>query len=98
MLNSFSSEQYICCCSLIDLTFKSHQERNKNKQDDAKKEIIISYAKLYYEEHKNSESDMCINIADLDLSDSEKVDSNGDPFIGGVKYMDNKWQIVDSCY
>ena len=29
-------------------------ERNKAKQNDAKKEIIISYAKLYYEEHKNS--------------------------------------------
>ena len=27
-------------------------ERNKVKQDEAKKEVIISYAKLYYDEHK----------------------------------------------
>lgn len=72
-------------------------ERNKKKQDDAKKEIIISYAKLYYDEHKNTESDMCINIADLDLSDSEKVDSDGEEFVGYVKYIDSEWKIVESC-
>ena len=47
-------------------------ERNKVKQNDAKIEIIISYAKLYYEEHKNSESDKCIEIANLGQSKTGK--------------------------
>ena len=28
-------------------------ERNKDKQNDAKKEVLISYAKLYYDQYKN---------------------------------------------
>ena len=52
-------------------------ERNKAKQNEAKKEIIISYAKLYYDSHKNSESDKCINFSQLDLGDSESKDADG---------------------
>lgn len=60
-------------------------ERNKEKQNEAKKEIIQSYAKLYYEEHKNSESDKCIELDKLDLSESEKEDADGKAFSGVVK-------------
>lgn len=59
-------------------------ERNKVKQNDAKKEVIISYAKLYYDEHKNSETDGCINLSDLELSDAERKDADGNPFEGVI--------------
>lgn len=74
-------------------------ERNKVKQNNTKKEIIISYAKLYYEEHKNSEGDMCIELSKLDLSDTEKVDTEGETLSGVVKYKDGSWQFVEkgSC-
>ena len=71
-------------------------ERNKVKQNNTKKEIIISYAELYYEEHKNTESDKCIELNKLKLSDTESVDVDGNPFAGVVKYSDNKWQFVDN--
>lgn len=61
-------------------------ERNKAKQNDAKIEIILSYAKLYYEEHKNSETDNCIELSKLNLSESEKEDAEGNPFSGIVKH------------
>lgn len=61
-------------------------ERNKKKQNVAKIEVIISYAKLYYQSHKNTETDGCINLNQLDLSDSERVDANGDNFSGVITY------------
>ena len=61
-------------------------ERNKVKQNESKIEIIISYAKLYYDEHKNSETDGCIDLSALDLSDSEMVDADGEFFIGVVRH------------
>lgn len=73
-------------------------ERNKKKQDDTKKEMIVSYAELYYQEHKNSLGlSGCIKVSTLNLSTSEWVDSNGNYF-GGVRYTDgdNFW-YVDSC-
>lgn len=74
-------------------------ERNKNKQNEAKKDVIISYAKLYYQSHKNSlGTSGCIPLSNLDLSDSEKVDAYGDKFIGGVKYTDgSNFSYVESC-
>ena len=61
-------------------------ERNKVKQNEAKIEIILSYAKLYYEEHKNTETDGCIDLYQLDLSDAERVDADGNDFRGVVTY------------
>ncbi|MBQ2873437.1 MAG: type II secretion system protein [Bacilli bacterium] len=74
-------------------------ERNKVKQNDAKIEVIESYAKLYYEEHKNSlGSTGCIELDKLGLSDSESKDADGNLFTGGVSYTDGKeFQYVDSC-
>lgn len=63
-------------------------ERNKVKQNDAKKDVIISYAKLYYQAYRNSEIDGCIDLVDLDLSDSESVDADGNLFVGVIKYDD----------
>ena len=73
-------------------------ERNKAKQNEAKKEIIISYAKLYYEEHKNNESDKCINFSQLDLDDSESKDADGNDLGQAVKYdaAEKKWEIINS--
>lgn len=64
-------------------------ERNKKKEDDTKKAVIVEYAKLYYQEHKNSYSGMnsgCIMLGELDLTDNEMVDSDGDSFAGGVRF------------
>ena len=78
-------------------------ERNKVKQNDAKIEIIISYAKLYYEDHKNSlnkRATKCISLDELaDLLDSEKKDADGIEFSGVIKYNENgtKFEYVDSC-
>lgn len=75
-------------------------ERNKVKQNDAKKDIIVSYAKLYYEEHKNSlGSSGCITLDKLDLSDAEIVDADGNTFTGKIKYSGsgNSFEYVDSC-
>ena len=74
-------------------------ERNKNKQNESKKEVIISYAKLYYQQHKNTLGlDGCILLSNLDLSDSEKVDAYGDEFSGGVEFTNgSNFVLVDSC-
>jgi len=74
-------------------------ERNKAKQNDAKKEVIVSYAKLYYEEHRNSLGlNGCIKIEDLSLSDSEKLNADGDEINGGVRYTNgDNFTYVSSC-
>ena len=65
-------------------------ERNKAKQDEAKKEVICSMAELYYEEHKNEliknqgTGTISIDITKLDLSEEEKKKSNGDDFSGSI--------------
>ena len=64
-------------------------ERNKTKQNESKYEIIISYAKLYYDEHKNTLSKKekkCIAISDLDLDETEKTDADGNEITGFVIY------------
>ena len=74
-------------------------ERNKAKQDNAKKEVIVSYAKIYYEDHKNSLGlNGCIQLGLLDLSEDEMTGSNGEVFPGGVKYTNgSNFEYVDSC-
>lgn len=73
-------------------------ERNKEKQNTAKKEVIVEYAKLYYEEHKNSlETSGCISLDNLDLSDKERVDANGDAFSGCIVYGSGTWEYSTSC-
>lgn len=72
-------------------------ERNKEKQNESKEEIILSYAKLYYDSHKNSETDGCIDLNLLDLSDAEIVDANGEFFIGVVRHDNgNNFRFDDS--
>ena len=75
-------------------------ERNKVKQNDTKKAVIVSYAKLYYEDHKNSlESNGCISISTLNLSENEKTDADGKVFTGFVKYdiSENTFEYTESC-
>lgn len=75
-------------------------ERNKEKQNNAKIDVIISYARLYYESHKNTENDGCIELGDLDLSDSESVDADGEFFQGVIRYEleDNGYMIKTIRY
>jgi len=75
-------------------------ERNKAKQNDSKKEVIVSYAQLYYNEHKNSlgnSTSICISLDKLDLSDNEKKDVDGNLFTGKVKYNNGTFEYVDVC-
>ena len=74
-------------------------ERNKTKQDNAKKEVIVSYGRLYYEQHKNQYSDACecISVNLLDLDEKEAEDSNGKLFDGYVKYYNDDFSYVESC-
>jgi len=75
-------------------------ERNKAKQNDARISVIVSYAKLYYDEHKNSESDKCIELDKLIdaglLDEEEKKDVNGDEFIGVVKFENGKFTFIEN--
>lgn len=73
-------------------------DRNKAKQDNAKKEVIVSEAKLYYNNHKNSLGlTGCISIDKLNLSENELKDSNGNKFTGGVKYNNGTFEYVSFC-
>ena len=74
-------------------------ERNKVKQNDAKKEIIVSYAKLYYQSHKNSlETQGCLELGILGLSEDEITDANGEVFTGFVQYTNGiNFEYVENC-
>lgn len=79
-------------------------ERNKTKQNETKYEIIISYAKLYYEEHKNTLSartNKCITMNELKLDESERTDADGNEITGFVKYSGTgnniTFEYVESC-
>ena len=74
-------------------------ERNKASQDERKKEMIVSYAKVYYEDHKNSlGSSGCIGVDALGLTDEEITDANGNVFTGGVRYTDgSNFLYDDTC-
>ncbi len=66
-------------------------ERNKEKQNETKKAVIVSYAELYYNEHKNTMSNNgCIAVKDLDLTENERKDANGEDFNGYIKYTNGK--------
>ena len=67
-------------------------ERNKKKQNDAKIAVIESYAKLYYDQHKNRIVGDRIELGDLDLSDSERVDADGEEFCGYVSIF--MWSFI----
>ena len=63
-------------------------ERNKAKQDENRKTMLVSQGELYYDLHKNQLSNMgifCISI-NLLATDDELKDSNGDQMIGYVRY------------
>ena len=68
-------------------------ERNKNKQNDVKIGVIISYAKLYFDENKNSLLNSSgrgeIKLDVLELADSEKIDVYDEEFNGVVCYSYN---------
>ncbi|MBR7042430.1 MAG: type II secretion system protein [Bacilli bacterium] len=74
-------------------------ERNKAKQDNAKKEVIVSYGRLYYDEHRNqyTRSCECIPVSLLDLDEKEGEDANGEKFDGYVQYFSGTFSYVESC-
>ena len=75
-------------------------ERNKIKQNNTKIQVIISYAKLYYEDHKNTlGSSGCMSVSSLNLSENEITDADGKVFTGFVKYNinNNIFEYTESC-
>lgn len=75
-------------------------ERNKVKINDTKKEVIVNYAELYYNEHKNTKSTSgCIYLSELDLTEKESEDADGKPFTGSVKYTNgSNFEYVEECH
>lgn len=73
-------------------------ERNKAKKNEAQIDVIETYAEIYYETHKNSYTltNFCVDIDDLDLTDAEKKDADGDYFTGSVKYINNEFKYQSS--
>ena len=78
-------------------------ERNKKKQDDTKKSVIVSTAENFYFTHRNTLARSgCIKVDDLvssgALSSEEAKNANDEIFSGGVKYENGKnFQYVDIC-
>ena len=77
-------------------------ERNKVKQNDAKKEILESYARLYYDQYRNSVG----NSGYIDLSllknvganEEELLDVDGNVFVGCIEYSSgNFWYTEVGC-
>lgn len=74
-------------------------ERNKAKKNAAQIDVIEGYAEIYYENNKNSYSDIddfCINVSELNLTDAEAKDADGDEFDGSVKYISGEFVYQDS--
>lgn len=74
-------------------------ERQKTKQEDATKALIVSQAKLYFDKYKNTVgSNPCVNVIDLietfNLDPDTLRNSDGQVFDGSVKsdykYYDTK--------
>ena len=67
-------------------------ERNKAKQDESKKELLVSYAKLYYDKHKNSLANStkikfdANFISEFELTDDDLKDANGNRFTGCITF------------
>ena len=74
-------------------------ERNKANQNETKINVIVNYAKLWYDEHKNTMIGNRIYISDLDLSESEKVDVDDNPICGYVEVSGSVFVADEySCY
>lgn len=74
-------------------------ERNKMKQNESKIEIIVSYAKLYYDDHKNSlgvSGSITLQklIDEGYMTEEEIQNADGDYFTGVVCYSGRGSSIV----
>ena len=78
-------------------------ERSKNKQKDAKKELIISSAELYFDRHSTADKTNGVNVSDLiaeqEIPGIELEDVCTNTSSCCVRY-DNvtfKYEIVSTC-
>lgn len=75
-------------------------ERSKARQADAKKQVIVEAAKLYYSDHKASLSQFIngecyISVGLLGLTDKELENPiTNRPFAGGVIYINTSGEFV----
>lgn len=70
-------------------------ERSKQKTLDRQKDVIESYAEIYYDKYmKNTnKNNFCINVSELNLDDSE---TNDGELKGSVKYSGGEFVYQDS--
>ena len=78
-------------------------ERNKQKTNNAKKEVLVSYGELYFEENINdyTTTNKCVDIGTLseyfNLEDSEIKDADDKQFKGYIKCnCNNENEIKDA--
>lgn len=69
-------------------------DRQNQKKDEATKKIIVSYGRLYLEEHINTDS--CVEVSELKskygLEDDVWKKSDGTDFGGSVSKKGNKFE------
>ena len=70
-------------------------ERSKNKTLERQKDVIESYAEIYYDKYmKNTnKNNFCIDVSKLNLDDSE---TNNGELAGSVKYSGGEFVYQDS--
>ena len=85
-------------------SISSAVERTRDKQDNAKIENLKTYAKIYYDEHKNSVHN-CVTVAELipiyKISSEEIAKSDGTNFDGSFtpqgKYCAESKDCTGTC-
>lgn len=78
-------------------------ERNKQKTNNAKKKVLVSYGELYFEENINNytTTKKCVNIEYLSeyfkLEDSEIKDADDKQFTGSINCDGNCTYKNEAC-
>ena len=75
-------------------------ERNKVKQNNAKQEVLVSYARLYYDQYKNSLGNSgkirLDKLVDASLATNEEIlDVDGNRFSGCIKYDSGNFEYTE---
>jgi len=77
-------------------------ERNKNKENNAKIGMLETYARLYYDEHKNSMSKSgyikLTQLGEVGATEKELTEADGNGFSGCIKYNSGNFKYIeDGC-
>lgn len=74
-------------------------ERNKVKQNAAKYEILESYARLYYDQYRNSMSNSgyikLIQLEEVGATEDDFLDVDGNLIVGCIKYSSGNFEYTE---